>query len=230
MTFFLFLSGVFAPMLFWMLYFYYKDRYQPEPVLYMGLAYILGFASAWVCFKSYGLLPYVGLPADPSIIMDNNRLEFLIYCLGIVGPLEELLKFLPFLIVIFYFKPFNEKKDGIIYASVIALGFAGYENLHYLVYLEGFELIGRAIASPLTHGIFSSIWGYMVGAAKLTDRSILKATLIGLAVSAVFHGLFNFFTTSVNLRIGAAVVILGIWIWRLRKIDTLDKRKGKGVM
>jgi RsiW-degrading membrane proteinase PrsW (M82 family) len=227
MTLFLFLSGVVAPTLFWILYFYYKDRYQPEPVLHMGFAYILGFASAWLCFKSYGLLPYVGLPEDASIIMDNNRLEFLIYSLGVVGPLEEFLKFLPYLIVIFYFKPFDEKKDGIIYASVIALGFASYENLHYLVYLEGFELFGRAIASPLTHGIFSSIWGYMVGAAKLTDRSILKAALIGLAVAAVFHGLFNFFTTSMTHRIGAAVVILGIWIWRLRKIDKLDKKKGK---
>jgi RsiW-degrading membrane proteinase PrsW (M82 family) len=154
MTFTLIAAGIIAPALFWIGYFYYKDRFQPEPLHYIGLTYIFGFAAAYLCYKSYGLLPLLGLPVDPSLIMENNRTLFLVYSLGPVGVLEELFKFLPFLVVL-RFKVFDEKIDGIIYASVIALGFASFENLHYLVYLDGFELIGRAIASPLTHTIFS---------------------------------------------------------------------------
>lgn len=225
MTLSLILSGIIAPAIFWLLYFYYKDRFQPEPILHIGITYILGFVSAYICFKSYSLLPLIGIPEDPSIIMDNNRLLFFWYCLGPVGLLEECIKFLPFLFIIFYFKSFDEEIDGIIYASVIALGFASYENLHYLVYLQGFELFGRAIASPLTHTIFSSIWGYMVGVAKLSRRPLFNASLIGLGISAIFHGIFDFFTTSPFLRVLAAVVILIIWIWRIRTIDRLHKKK-----
>ena len=219
----LILSGIIAPALFWLLYFYYKDRFQPEPILHIGITYILGFVFAYLCFKSNALLPLIGLPEDPSILMDNNRWLFFWYCLGPVGLVEEFIKFLPFLLIIFCFKPFDEKIDGIIYASVIALGFASYENLHYLVYLEGFELFGRAIASPLTHSVFSSIWGYMMGAAKLSGRSLFKASLIGLGISAVFHGIFDFLTTSPFLRIPAAVFILLTWIWRIRTIEKLQK-------
>jgi RsiW-degrading membrane proteinase PrsW (M82 family) len=139
--------------------------------------------------------------------------------------LEEFFKFLPFLVIIATFKCFDEKIDGIIYASVIALGFASYENMGYLVYLSGFELFGRAFASPLTHTIFSSIWGYAVGNAYIHKKSILKASLTGVLLAAFLHGIFNFFTTSFVLRIFSALVILIVWIWRIRIMEKLSKRE-----
>lgn len=225
MTFTLIAAGIVAPAVLWVLYFYYKDRFKPEPIINIWLTFLFGFLVGYACYKSYALLPMLGLPEDPSIIMDNDRWLFFWYCLGPVGLLEEIFKFLPFLIVIYFFKAFDEKVDGIIYSCVIALGFASYENFHYLPYLEGFELVGRAVASPLTHGIFASIWGYIVGKAKLTGRSVALAALIGLTISAVFHGLFDFLTTSSTLRVFSAVVILGIWIWRLR---TIERASGHG--
>jgi len=219
----LILAGILGPALFWILYFYYKDRFKPEPVLHIGVTYLLGFIAAYACFKSYGLLPLVGLPEDASIIMDNNRPQFLLYCLAVVGPLEELFKFLPFLYIIYMFKSFDETIDGIVYASVIAVGFASFENLHYLAHLDGFDLFGRAVASPFTQGIFSSIWGHMAGTAKLAGRSVFKASVIGLALAAFFHGIFDFLNTSPTLRLLSAAAILAIWIWRLRKFEKIAK-------
>ena len=226
MTVMLFLSGVIAPACLWIGYFYYKDRIKPEPFLFIGGTYILGFIAAFVCYKSYGLLTLLGLPEDASLLMDNNRLLFLVYCLGIVGLLEEFIKFLPFLLVIFTFKSFDEKVDGIIYASVIALGFASFENFHYLAYMDGFPLIGRAIASPLTHTIFSSIWGYHVGVARLSGGSILKPFLKSLIIASLLHGIFDFLTTaSPTLRIISSLVILVVWIWITRVIEKLNKEE-----
>jgi len=224
MTIYLILSAIIAPAIFWILYFYYKDRFQPEPIFLISLTFILGFASAFICYKSYGLLTLVGIPEDFSVIMEKDRLLFLGYCLGIVGFIEELAKFLPFLFIISYIKSFDEKIDGIIYASVIALGFASYENLQYLVYMQGFGLFGRAIASPLTHTIFSSIWGYEVGKAKLANHSLFKISIKSITISALFHGIFDFFTTSPYLRVPAAAIILLIWIWRIRTIEKLHKQ------
>lgn len=231
MTVSLIISGIIAPALFWIGYLYYKDRSQPEPVLNIGITYILGFAAAYVCFNSYSLLPLLGLPEDASILMEEHGLPFLLYCLGVVGFLEELLKFLPFIFIVVRLRAFDERVDGIIYASVIALGFASYENLHYLPLLDGFSRFGRAIASPLTHTIFASIWGYSAGLAYLEYKSgktgqarrrTWLASVIGLVIASLLHGIFDYLTTSPTLRIVSTAVIIVIWGWQLRRIEKLN--------
>jgi RsiW-degrading membrane proteinase PrsW (M82 family) len=225
MTLWIFLSGIIAPAIFWILYFYYKDRFRPEPVVYLGLTYLFGLFTAFACARFYTILPVIGLPDDPSFMMGSHRIQFFFYSIGVTGVVEEFFKFLPFLVIIATFKCFDEKMDGIIYASVIALGFASYENMGYLAYMSGFELFGRAITSPLTHTIFSSIWGYTVGNAYIHKKSILKASVTGILLAALFHGLFNFFTTSPVLRLLSVLVIFIIWMWRIRIMEKLSKRE-----
>ena len=219
MTVWIFLSGIIAPAIFWICYFYYKDRFKPEPIQNLGLAYILGFAAGFICSRFYTLFPLIGITDYATVLMSGSRIEFLGYNLVFVGLVEEFFKYLPFTFIIIKFKEFDEKIDGIIYASVIALGFASFENLGYLTRLKGFELIGRAFASPLTHSIFASIWGYAVGAARIGKKSILKASVAGLLLASFIHGIFNFFTASSVLRIISAVLILVFWIWRIKILE-----------
>lgn len=208
-----------APALFWLGYFYYKDRFQPEPLKIIGTAYLLGLVAAFACLKFYSLLALIGIPYDPSIMTESHRLRFLLYSIAITGLVEELFKFLPFFLIILHLKTFNEKTDGIIYASTIALGFASFENIGYLPYMGGFELFGRAFASPLTHTIYSSLWGYSVGMARLRGESLVKASFQGIALAALCHGVFNFLTTDTYLRIISSILILIIWIWRIRLLE-----------
>jgi RsiW-degrading membrane proteinase PrsW (M82 family) len=221
----IYVSAIIAPALAWIIYFYYKDRFQPEPWRNLGLTYLLGLIAAFACLNFFKLLPYLGIPEDPSALMESHGWPFLFYSIGITGFVEELFKFLPFLLVVLRLKDFDEKIDGIVYASIIALGFASYENSRYLVYMGGFELFGRAIASPLTHTIFSSIWGFLVGVARMRRKPIIAASLGGLALAALFHGLFNFSTTSSALRIASSLLILVIWIWRIRAMEKLSPKK-----
>lgn len=212
-------SGIITPAIFWLGYFYYKDRFQPEPFREIGISYILGIVSAFSSIQFFRLLPLVNVPEDPSALMESSRLEFLFYSLGVTGLIEELFKFLPFILVVVRFRTFDEKTDGIIYASAIALGFASYENARYLAHMEGLELMGRAFASPLTHTIFASTWGYLYASAKMKGKSLFKYCFIGLMLAAAAHGLFNFLTTSATLRVAGALMILGIWIWRIRILE-----------
>lgn len=228
MTIWILFAGIMAPALFWLGYFYYKDRFQPEPLKIIGTAYILGLAVAFVCLKFYGLFPLIGIPYDPSALMESKRIQFLVYSIAITGLFEELFKFLPFFLIMLHLKTFDEKTDGIIYASTIALGFASFENIGYLPYLEGFELFGRAFASPLTHTIFSSLWGYSVGKARLEGGSLLKASLQGIFLAAFCHGVFNFLTTATCLRVASSILILTIWIWRLRILEKSIPKKASG--
>lgn len=212
-------SGIFAPAIFWIGYFYYKDRFQPEPFRQIGITFILGILTAYLCVKLMGFLPLFGLPADPSALMESHSWQYLAYSVGITGLIEELFKFLPFLFFVLHYQSFDEKTDGIIYASTIALGFASFENISYLPYLDGFELFGRAFASPLTHTIFSSIWGYTAGTARLSHKRLFWPCVQGLLLAAMCHGLFNFFTTSSSLRIVSSMLILLVWIWRIRILE-----------
>lgn len=220
-----YVSAIIAPALAWIVYFYYKDRFKPEPWRNLGLAYLFGLIAALACVFFFKLLTYLRIPDDPSVLMEAHGWPFLIYSIAITGLVEEFFKFLPFLLFVLRLKDFDEIIDGIVYASVIALGFASYENARYLAYMEGFALFGRAIASPLTHTIFSSIWGYAVGTAHMRRRSIAIASIRGLAIAAIVHGLFNFFTTSAALRIVSSLLILVVWIWRIRAMESLCRKK-----
>jgi RsiW-degrading membrane proteinase PrsW (M82 family) len=220
MSFDLVAAVIVAPTLFWTGYFYYKDRFQPEPLLKFGSAYLLGLAAAWGCLKLYDLLALAGVGLDPMArVLGDGRLSFLAANLAIVGPLEEFSKFVPFVLVTLRFREFDEKTDGIIYAAAVALGFASFENLGYLAALHGFDLVGRAIASPLTHAVFASVWGYLVGCAFLRKKSLFLPALAGILLAGVCHGLFNFFTTAVRWRFLGALLIVGLWLWVIVKLE-----------
>jgi len=217
------LATIIAPALFWITYFAYKDRYYPEPLRNLGSAYLLGLLAGIACAGVYGWLPRLGIPEDPSLLMENQPLAFFGYCLAVVGGLEEIFKFLPFLLIIFGFRKFDDRMDGIIYASLIALGFASVENVGYLTISRGFDLFGRAVAVPLTHTIFSSIWGYSAGRARLAHQPVWMPALLGLSLAAVAHGLFDFLNLAPAWRIFSALLVLAIWLWRIAVTERIQK-------
>lgn len=209
---------ILAPALFWLLYHRWKDRRRPEPVPAIVLAYVAGIGSGWVGLAAYEWTHRLGLTADPHGLAASDVGALLFYCLLVVGPVEELVKFLPFVVIAARLRAFDEEIDGVVYASAVALGFASYENFQYMRFLDGAELAARSIASPLTHAMFASIWGIAYGRARMRGRSLVRACAAGLTLSALLHGLYDFLVLSVSpwLRPAAALIILLIWIWRMR--------------
>jgi RsiW-degrading membrane proteinase PrsW (M82 family) len=216
------LTLIFAPAIFWSGYFYHYNRFKPEPLVLTAFTFLLGFLSGWLCLRFYApLLALPGIPLDSEPLPGLN-LPFLGYCIILVGLVEEIFKFLPFLIIM-RFSDFNEEIDGIFYASACALGFASYENVHYLPGLAGFALFGRAFASPLSHTVFASLWGHMVGRARIRKKRFWPAIFKGVGLAALLHGLFDFLTFSPLLRFFAALLILAVWLWRIRTLERLAK-------
>ncbi|MEN8152650.1 MAG: PrsW family glutamic-type intramembrane protease [Acidobacteriota bacterium] len=219
MTFWTILSAILAPALFWIAYFKYKDRYKPEPFINLGMAFLFGMIFGLLCFKFHVLLEFIGIPRDPSAFVYNRSGFSFIYLVSVVGFVEELFKLIPFIFIVRYFRNFDEIVDGIIYSSIIALGFAGFENILFIPYLSGIELFGRAIASPLTHTLFSSIWGYYIARSKLSGRIAYGKITAAFIISILLHGIYDFFTISSAYRIISTLVILIIWIWRIIIIE-----------
>ncbi len=214
--------GLLAPALFWIGYLYYKDRIKPEPFGPIGLTYLIGIATGFAGYEIYVIAEWFGMP-EAYVLSETNRPWFFVYVVGFVGVVEELIKVLPFVLVVRKFKDFDEDIDGIIYASVLGLGYASYENLLYLPYLEGHERWGRAFASPLVHTMFASIWGIAIARAHLAGQPIAGPAIKSIALAAVTHGIYDFVSTDPLLAPASSLIIAVVWIWRIRLIARLHR-------
>ena len=217
---------ILVPVLFWAGYHYHKDRHLPEPLAHLLLVFVLGMFAAGISKGLYVSLDYVGLRYDAGALADSSTVGLFFYALLAIGPIEEFAKLLPFLLIVVRLDEFDEPLDGIIYASFLGLGYAAVENWQYLDYLTPLEAILRGFASPIVHILFASIWGYWVARAVMTNRSIAIAATLGLAIAAALHGLYDFMVimrprSALPL---AALLILGVWVWRLKLMRNLQRQ------
>jgi RsiW-degrading membrane proteinase PrsW (M82 family) len=214
---------VILPILFWVGFHRWKDRHVPEPWRYLALAFLLGIGSYYLAGLMYEALGLAGLRFDAFELADTNFTGFVAYAVLAIGGLEELAKLIPFLLIVIRLKDFNEPIDGIIYASFIALGFAAFENADYLHGASGLAAWGRGFAAPMVHVMFASVWGFYIGRAWLCGQPIVRITLVTFLGTAILHGVYDVIAialpaTALPL---AALLIGGIWVWRLQLIDDL---------
>ena len=208
---------VLAPVLFWAAYHYHKDHHLPEPPGNLLLCLVLGVVAAAISKGLYLALEPVGLRLDAVALAEDRPLALLAYALLAIGPIEELAKLLPFLLVVLRFEAFDEPLDGIIYASFIALGYAAVENIYYLDYLSDLEAVARGFAGPVIHILFASVWAHWITMAHLEGRPVLKAATLGFLLAAGLHGVYDFLVLlqPVAALPIAAAMIGTLWVWRL---------------
>ena len=221
---------VLLPVLFWAAYLYHKDRHQPEPLGNLLLCFALGIVAAGISKAMYIGLEPLGLRFDAVALAESNGTALFAYALLAIGPIEELAKMLPFLLVVLRLKAFDEPLDGIIYASFIALGYAAVENYHYLDFLTGTEAAARGFAGPVVHMLFASIWAHWITQAWLKKASIVGPAILGFTLAASLHGLYDFMVLryAVAALPIAAAMIVGIWIWRLRLMHRMHEDAVRG--
>ncbi len=221
---------VVLPVLFWSGYHYHKDRHLPEPPGNLLLCFGLGLLAAGVAKAMYVGLEPMGLRYDAVALAAENPVGLFAYAMLAIGPIEELAKLMPFVVVVLRFKAFDEPLDGIIYASFIGLGFAFAENLYYLDFLPPLEAAARGFASPVIHILFASIWAYWITVAWLEKASIVLPGLAGFLIATVLHGGYDFLVLlhPVPALPTAAIMIMVIWVWRLRLMRRLHREAVEG--
>jgi RsiW-degrading membrane proteinase PrsW (M82 family) len=71
--------------------------------------------------------------------------------------------------------------------------------------------------------MFASIWGYTCSRTTLRGRRRLPAALGGLGLAAVLHGIYDFFAIGMTpwVHVAPPLIILAIWIWRMRLMRRL---------
>ena len=207
-----------GPGVFWVWYFYHRDKFEPEPAALIIKIFLIG---ALITIPVALIEGFFGLFIASPVIMGV-----------VVAPVvEEYGKFWVVRRFIYRDVEFDEPMDGIVYAASAALGLASFENVLYVfaAYAASPSLaLGtvaiRAIFSVPGHALFSSVWGYALGRAKFTAAQRRPAIIArGLALAMVLHGIFNFLLFSADTfayatAIFILVLIPGLWILLERNI------------
>lgn len=179
-----------APALFWLWWFYRKDRFDPEPRGLVLKIFLLGMLPVIPA----GLIEIVLFKVIPGL--EGTTLAAIVLSnLLIIGPVEEIGKYLVVRRWALRHPAFNEPLDGIIYAAASALGFAAFENFFYLLDNGAWLVLLRGPLSTLDHVLFSALWGYALGMATMQTDPGAASRLVrnGLVLAALGHGASNIF-------------------------------------
>ena len=223
------LVPVVLPALFWAWYHYHKDSLRPEPPVFLALAFVAGIGSFWLGKALYVGLGYLGLRYDAFALASESQPGLFLYAVLAIGPIEEISKLLPFLVIARRLPAFDEPIDGIIYASFIALGFAAMENVAYFKFLTSAEALARGFVGPVVHIAFASVWGYFIGRACLAGNKLLPTTIVAVSSTAFLHGLYDYLVIGMPgtaLPLSAALVV-ALWIWRMFLLRRLRREAAR---
>ena len=146
---------------------------------------------------------------------------------------EEMAKLLMLWLVLRNNPYYDEYLDGIVYAACVGLGFAGTENIMYLLQSE--DWIGTAIMRGVTavpaHFAIACAMGYFYSKRHFGDRSTVTAVCV-LAVPVLIHWVYDALAFSEGIYPALSVVINALFvllIWRvykgtMRRIAELQQR------
>jgi protease PrsW len=175
-----------APVIILLVYVYYRDKYEHEPLglLFKGL--VMG-ALTVLPVLAIGLLFRVWMP--PAGTFANAAYNaFVLAALP-----EEGFKLLAVMWLIWKNPNFNERFDGIVYAVFVSLGFAMVENVMYVMGQNGGTHVGlmRAITAVPAHAIFGIVMGFRLGLARFVPSSRLLNLLLAFIYPVLLHGLYD---------------------------------------
>jgi protease PrsW len=192
----------FVPMFLFAVFVNWLDRYEKEPKLLLGAAFVWGVViaggGAYILNTAFGIGIY-------ALTGSEGAAEF--GTTSIVAPIiEEALKGLAVLVVFLMFRnEFDSVLDGVVYAAVTAMGFAALENVLYIYrngYLEsGWEgfwvlVIIRVALVGWMHPFFTAFTGIGLAIARMTRNVLAKIIAVptGYAIAVVAHAFHNTFS------------------------------------
>lgn len=208
----------FLPMFFLAGLIYWLDRYEKEPKLLLGGVFGWGAIVAVMG----ALVLQIVLGQSVLLLTGSEAVEEAVSSSLFAPVTEEILKGLAVLLVFLLVRhEFDSVLDGIVYACIVALGFAATEDMLYYfsAYSEG-GLGGMAalvflrfIVFGWQHAFFTSFTGIGLAVSRMSLNPLVKvgAPLLGLSVAIFTHSLHNSLLTFISGFAGMAVAMLVAW-------------------
>jgi RsiW-degrading membrane proteinase PrsW (M82 family) len=198
-------------------YIYFRDKYEKEPWQQLLKAMLAGVLIALPVSFFEGWMTWLG--ASFTGVLGGFWKAFFVASLT-----EEAFKLLIFFLLFWNHRHFNEKYDGIIYASFIALGFAGIENVLYVMHSGVSTGLARAFTAVPAHALFGVIMGFYGGLAKFYPKKRTQYLYSSFLFPFALHGLYDFILMSgINwLLLLFLPLVVFMWINGLKRMKQLN--------
>jgi RsiW-degrading membrane proteinase PrsW (M82 family) len=165
---------------------YRLDRYEHEPLIPLLLSFLAGALVTIPAIQiEKAAFIWVGRPGF------INLAEAALLGFVFIAANEEILKFLLLRFGPYPRSYFNEPLDGIVYAVIIAMGFATAENIAYADRFGMPTLLLRTLTALPAHLVFAIIQGYYAGLAKFSPNGGPQLLWRGLLLSILLHGFYD---------------------------------------
>ena len=185
-----------APIITLLVYVYYRDKYEKEPLSLLIKGVITGMIITIPIIFAEKLIGNIFMPKESAPLYAIAFFDaFMVAALC-----EEAFKFLAVYMLIWRNPNFNEKFDGIVYAVFVSLGFALVENILYVTGSGNGITVGitRAFTAVPAHAMFGVLMGYYMGMAKFSAKESSMAIQKAFVVPFLFHGIYDFILMSRN--------------------------------
>jgi RsiW-degrading membrane proteinase PrsW (M82 family) len=217
--------------------FLWIDRWEPEPSRNLLFAFLWG--------AGFAALSAILINSSASLVVDQvlgRGNGDVVGTIAVAPVVEEAAKGL-FLVglLIFRRREFDGVVDGIVYAGLVAAGFAYTENILYFgqafadsaVIGQSGGVLGifilRGVLSPFAHPLFTSMIGIGAGIASRsrTVAGKVVAVALGYAVAVVLHSLWNtsaillggpgFALVYLCIMVPLFLALVGVVVWQRRR-------------
>lgn len=176
----------------WYRYIVRLDMFERERRRWLLLAFVLGCGTTLLVFPASDWIK-----AHTPLVLDGDHWNDWWYSVLAIGLVEETVKLLPYLVVLFATRQADEPFDHLLYGCMSALGFAFMENTLYLKDSGLTAFAGRAFTASVSHMFDTSIICYGIamdihrhGRARLWRIPLL------LGLAALAHGFYDYWLLS----------------------------------
>lgn len=216
---------VLIPVYVFVRYIYYRDKIEKEPKMLIIILFILGIITVYLSNYSWNFIVSKIPEIKEEIGNDNKYIKFLI-SYGEIGFIEETIKYIILVIIIYRNKNYNYEYDGIVYATAISLGFAFVEGIKYGMMNNLFITLVRSILTIPMHAVYGILMGYYLSKSKknIQSRSFYYMYM-ALLVPIFIHGTSDYLLSTLNQKNLLIYIIYAmiIYIIVLKKIDETSR-------
>lgn len=192
------LIAALLPVVLLMFYIYKRDTFQKEPWPLLLKAFGFGVLAALLDMLVASALSFVIPKPDDSLMGDAFYNAFV--CAAIP---EELCKLLMLYLCIWKNPYFDEYYDGLEYAAFVGLGFAGIENVMYILQGGLGLAVGRGIFAVPAHFFFAIFMGYFFALARFRYNKRRGYLFLAYIIPVILHGIYDFVLMYINNLNGA---------------------------
>jgi protease PrsW len=210
----------------------YLDRLEPEPPGLLVIVFLWG-AGVAALIGLIGTAAGHQLITTPALRSGGFATASVAAVIGVAALEETLMGIALVGLLILRPQELDGVSDGVVYGSMVGLGFALVENIYYYAQATHYGFNGvattfvlRGVVSPVCQALFASLIGAGVAYAAMTSRRRgLWAVAVGWIAAVALHALWNASLSAAVSKLALTYVILAAIVVVLLIAVIVDRRR-----